>query len=481
MSRVAFLLLIAAALSWTGCSGSGGGRVTTDGFTALIEDDTSSQEQDDASVADPPQLEEELYVVVQMNTEKSTLRLFNIERNRQEDYVYNDGTRFLNRYGKTVSSAQFMPGKIVQFEQYGKTGELRAVQLSSGAWEYDGVRRFSADEDRRIFQIADTKYYYEDDLHVFSEEDMITLDDIGENDILRVQGVGRKILTLAITSGHGVVQLANTDLFEGGWLSLSDRMYYRITEDMQLEIREGTYQLSVANRGYGDTKEIEVKRGETTVVNLDELKGEGPKFCKVTFEVGADNAVMTLDGEKIDYTQPQEVAYGIHRLEIVAEGYEKWSKRLYVNSKEATIQVAMTSDDGTVLESVSEEGTQLQTEMQQQPETQQPAGTQQLPGMQQPSGTEKIYATERDTQTDARPETEHAPDTQAGSAAGSQAGSHAGSMTQQFSSEQTAPTEQSAETSSEDSSTEKASVWDKVLEETRNSYIRKLMETIMGL
>ena len=165
-----------------------------------------------------------------------------------------------------------------------------------------------------------------------------------------------------MTSGHGTITLKNTELFEGGWLSIGTKVYLPVTKDMQVEMTEGTYLLSVANDGYGDSKEIVVTRGEETVVDLNELKGEGPKFCEVTFEVGVENAVMTIDGETIDYTKPQKLKYGVHKLEIVAEGYDTWSKRLYVHTSEATIQVAMTSSSGSSEKTTDTEKTTEKTD-----------------------------------------------------------------------------------------------------------------------
>ena len=326
------------------------------------------------------------------------------------------------------------------------------VQISDEAWEYDGVKRFSIQEDEKIFTIADTKYYYEDDLHVFSEEDMVRLSDIGENDILRVQGIGKQILTISITTGHGLIQLANTELFEGGWLSLSAKTYLKVTKDMQIEAAEGTYLLSVANDGYGDTKEITVKRGETTVVDLDELKGEGPKFCTVTFEVGVENAVMTLDGQVIDYTQPQQIRYGIHRLEIVAEGYETWSKRLYVNSEEATIQVAMTSDASAATE---KDNTEHSSETKDSKD----------------SKDSKDAKDSKDTKS-----TEQKEDGQSGKNAGSKAGTLAGSKAGSKKNSGNKSTESSGTEKSTEKNTEKSS--EKSDSKSTRDYLKTLSEII---
>ena len=282
--------------------------------------------------------------VMAVDTTTSTIKFYNIKKAKQETYTYNDGTYFLDKYGEYTSVSKMVPGKMVQIQLSKQTKELTQVQISDKAWEYDDIKKFTIDEENSMITIAGDKYYYKGNLNVFSEENVVELSDISDKDVLRIQGIGKEIFTISITSGHGVIQLTNTSLFEGGWLSLGTKIYLQVTSNMQIEMPEGTYLLSVANNGYGDTKEITVNRGEATTIDLNELKGEGPQYCNITFEVGVANAVMTIDGEIVDYTKPLEVKYGIHKLEIVADGYDAWSKKLYVNSKEATIQVAMTEE-----------------------------------------------------------------------------------------------------------------------------------------
>lgn len=402
----------------------------------------NAEAKEEGTTEEQRKLTDELYAVVSTDTVSSTIRLYHIAKQRQEDYTYNEGTVFLDKYGKMMSLAGFLPGKIVQLEMYQKTGELRTVQVSDKVWEYDDVSRFSIDADENIFEIAGTKYYYEDNLQVFSDDKTISIEDIGAEDVLRVQGENRKILTISVTSGHGVIRLTNTDLFEGGWLSLDASRYYKVTKDMQLELPEGTYCLSVANDGYGDNKEITVERGRELIVDLNELKGEGPKYCTVTFEVGVENAVMTVDGKQIDYTEPQKLKYGIHRLEIVAEGYETWSKRLYVHSEEATIQVAMTSD-----------GTAVTT----------------------PDSTTKKSTESSDT-TNTTGNTASESKGTAGSLAGSQAGSVAG--TQAGNSGGGDASAATSSSSNNKTSTEKSSFKTTVDESTGNSYLKKLADVI---
>ena len=127
-------------------------------------------------------------------------------------------------------------------------------------------------------------------------------------------------------------------------MQLGDRIFAEITKDMSLDVPEGSYTLAVANNGWGGSTDIEIKRGETTKVNLNDLKGEGPKKSSILFEIDVQGAKIYVDGSEIDYTSPVEITYGKHTLKVTADGYDTWTRTLYVNSKEATIQITINDD-----------------------------------------------------------------------------------------------------------------------------------------
>lgn len=283
-----------------------------------------------------------LYMVTAVDMNFGKLTVQNIDSGRDEQYSYTDGTYFLDKYGNHTTITSVTPGKIVTLTLWDKNLKLKTLQISDAAWEYDNVVKFGVDTENKVFNIAGTKYSYDDTLGIFSDENAIELSELTGNDVLRVQGIDRKILSIAVTTGHGVIKLENTTDLVGGWLSLNQNRYYEITDNMSIEIPEGEYSLSVAGNGYGGTTDITVTRGEEVAVNIDDIKGDGPQYCDVTFVVGVENATLYVDGTAVDASQTQQIQYGVHRLKIVADGYDTWSKRLFVHSKEATIEIALT-------------------------------------------------------------------------------------------------------------------------------------------
>lgn len=340
------LAIFTVFVALSGCGRKDDGPVSMKGYVSGVEAATEEVTQAEES---------SLYTVSGADTTLSTMTFLNIDTGRYEQYSYTDGTIFKDRHGSLISAASMVPGKVVTLTLRDKDLILEKVEQSAGAWEMDDIGKFSYNEEDKIFTIGDTKYSYDEELQVFSGDAAIELSAVTGQDTLRIQGIDRKVLSVSVTTGHGVIQLVNTQALEGGWLSLNHKNYYKITENMQLEVPEGTYELTVAGNGYGGSTEVAVTRNEQISVDVDSIKGEDPKYCTLTFAVDVAGALMYIDGSQVDYTQPLQLQYGIHSIQITADGYDTWSKRLYVNSPEAQIEIALSGDDTGSTETESTE------------------------------------------------------------------------------------------------------------------------------
>lgn len=340
------LVIFTVFVALSGCGKKDDGPVSMKGYASGVEAATEEETQAEES---------SLYTVSGVDTTLSTMTFLNIDTGRYEQYSYTDGTIFKDRHGSLISAASMVPGKVVTLTLRDKDLILEKVEQSADAWEMDDIGKFSYNEEDKIFTVGDTKYSYDEELQVFSGDAAIELSAVTGQDTLRIQGIDRKVLSVSVTTGHGVIQLVNTQALEGGWLSLNHKDYYKITENMQLEVPEGTYELTVVGNGYGGSTEVAVTRNEQISVDVDSIKGEDPKYCTLTFAVDVAGALMYIDGSQVDYTQPLQLQYGIHSIQITADGYDTWSKRLYVNSPEAQIEIALSGDDTGSTETESTE------------------------------------------------------------------------------------------------------------------------------
>ena len=298
--------------------------------------------------------EEALLLIVEHDTQEEFLSLYSFEDGIMRYYQYGFSTKFMDKYGNYASAAEFTEGRFVNIAPRDKDGYLTEVRISDQAWEYEKVRRFQIDEEKEILTIGDTKYSIRDRVKIFSNGKQIAFSDISSDDVLKVSGVDRRVLSVVVTTGHGTLSLKNTTLFEESFLQLNTNVFAMITPDMELEVPEGVYTLTVANDGWGGSAEIEILRGETTEVDLETLKGEGKKKGLISFEIDVDAVEVYVDYQLIDHTKPIELTYGTHALKIEAEGYDTWKKYLSVNSEKATLIIELT-EEGEKKDSKEEE------------------------------------------------------------------------------------------------------------------------------
>ncbi len=412
------LLTILCILSAGGCGDSRDGRLVTGKYYYPEKDtqeaeDSAKNGQKEESGQETPEREEsaplsgagddiagaELFLIMGNDMQRQSLLLKQLASGKQYKYQYSLATRFLDKYGNRMPVSGFDCGRIIEIGERDNNGKVMQVQISDDVWEYPDVRRYSVDGQHGAFVIADTKYLFDDSLYVSSDGRVQELSDLTELDTLRVIGRGRKLLSVTVTTGHGKLSLTNTELFDGSLIQIGNRIFQEITGPMTLELAEGTHLVTVANDGYGGSTEVTVERGKETVLDLNTLKGEGPKFGNVLFAVDVEGAVLQIDGKVVDYSEVIALKYGVHTITVTADSYETYTKKLYVNSEEATIVIGLTGQN-PAQGSAGEQG-----------------------------GSSEESSEKKDTENNTSADTagSGAAGGQAGSLAGSQAGSLAGS------------------------------------------------------
>lgn len=304
------------------------------------EESTEKTEESDKK----EEQKKDIYIIYRLDAETQTIRLQNVKNGKISEYGISDATAYRDKFGEFTSEGNITEGRPVQIGTANKEGNLSYIQLSNEVWEQENIEKFSIEEDKNMITIGKTKYYYDDSLLVFLDDEQISLDTITASDKLRVVGIDKKIVSVSVTSGHGFVVLTHTDLFEGGSISIGSKHILKIEKDMNVEIPEGTYQVTAANDGYGDTKEVTVKRNETTVINLDEYKGAGPKMGKVRFILQPEGTQLSIDGKAADVSQPIELKYGTHVLTAASEKYGTLTRKLVVASAESEITINMSTE-----------------------------------------------------------------------------------------------------------------------------------------
>ncbi len=344
----AFLCLtLFLPLLLTSCGETGGGTVIGGHGTIIQEKkepDKKDEEEESAEAVEAQQDLGGLYIIEEMNMKKETITLYSLSTGTMLRYSWSLTTRFLDRFGQSSSWSNFVPGQVVHIGDLLTSGALSSVQLSPRVWVQDQIVNFDLDTVTGVLQIAGEEYHLSKDVAVFAGEEISAAEAIGDKDTLRVVGLDDEVYSIAVTTGHGYVKLENTELFDGSLLQIGSKVITTVYEGAVIEVMEGTYPVTAANKGYGDTKEYSVEKNATTVIDMKELEGDGPKTCELSFKIEVENAVVELDNEEVNPEEVLEVSYGRHSLAVSAPGYEDWERTLVVNSAKATIELNLTEN-----------------------------------------------------------------------------------------------------------------------------------------
>ncbi len=337
---ILFCILILIFTSFVAC-GEEESETTTffhrSASTPASDDEDEEEEEEEDTETE--------YMIVELNMVDEYVTVQELGESISIRYAYSLSTKFLDKYGQRYSTSHFTSGQVVKLGELTDLSTLSSIQMSDDVWVYEDITNYEIDTDRGVFTIGSSNYRIGDTVYLYSGSEEITWEDISSQDALTVIGKDTDLISVMVTTGTGTIQLVNTEIFEGSLIFIGSTIITEITENMTISVPEGTYDVTVANDGYGGTASYTVARGETTEIDLDTLKGEGPKTCLLTLQTDVEGASVYIDGELISADEPVEVTYGTHSLTVSADGYDTWSRTLIVNSSTATISLELEETD----------------------------------------------------------------------------------------------------------------------------------------
>ncbi|MDD3173389.1 MAG: PEGA domain-containing protein [Herbinix sp.] len=280
-----------------------------------------------------------LAVVEEIDTENKQITLFDVNLKEAIVLEFTGGTNITDKYGKIISISQISIGSMVDVSCQTNKNKLISMNISTKAWEYPGVNNMSINLTDKIMKIASTKYKYTDDLFILDGDDFITVDNLAEQDQLTVWGYEETIWSITVTKGHGTVKLKDYEDYLGDSITIGYESMQQITDNLEVTVREGTFNLIVENGLYSATKSITVNRNQVTYASLSDLGPEGLKMGDVIFEITPYGADLYIDKELTTYSDPIELSYGEHSIIASLGGYTSYTGKIEVDSDGKTIKI----------------------------------------------------------------------------------------------------------------------------------------------
>lgn len=280
-------------------------------------------------------------IVVSVDLESSTATFLNMAVGRQYTLSYDGTTYVKNKYEEPMTMSQIRAGDIVDVTFLKSRKKLTSIQISPRSWVYNDVSNYNLGGINKTATIGSATYSLPDYTVVLSQDGRKEIMDIVNKDMLTISGIDHTICSIRIEKGHGYLRLSNDQALIGGWIEIGSTVVAQITENMLLTVPEGAYQVLLSNGSASCTKDIVVERDKEVILNVGDLEIVKGKTGKILFSIEPGDAELRIDGEKADTGKEVELPYGIHRIQIKADGYQTLTKYIQVGSEYASLSFTM--------------------------------------------------------------------------------------------------------------------------------------------
>ena len=288
-------------------------------------------------------------VVIAKQEKLNKITFLNLKKKLNYTLNYDGTTKFMDKYGSAIAVSQLEEGEIVDVQFLKDEKLLSTLTVSSDIWTYDQVSKFELDTAAGRMKLFNEYYTLEESTVVLSQGKQVEFLDIHEQDVLTIKGKDHKIYSIAIEKGHGYLRLDNAEYFVGGWIEVG-KTIQKIEEETLLTIPEGTHNVYVSHSGIEGTKEVEILRGQETLLDIGDLKKEDlVKYGNLIFTLDPSNAEVRIDGKLVDTSRIVKATYGLHQIMAKAEGYDTVIQYIRVTGNSANVAITLDEEkDRTV-------------------------------------------------------------------------------------------------------------------------------------
>lgn len=287
---------------------------------------------------------QDIVVLMSKNTDKKELEMRLLSGGRPQKLKYDGTTSIINRYDSQIVASQLECGGIYKIEFSKRDRMIRSMEEYDDAFIYTDVNKIDIDERKGIVAFNNLQYQYDENLQIFSGDEKGDMIDITDMDSFTVRGYGHTVYSIVIEKGHGYLRLTNEAYFVNGWIEVGNDIIKPITEDMLIPVPEGTYNVTVRNRGYAGSKEVKIERDKEKKLDLSDIEVKEVAIGHVLFTLSPVYAQLYIDNEVTDYDERVPVEYGVHDIRIEAAGYIPVHTSIKVLNDYADIKISLEED-----------------------------------------------------------------------------------------------------------------------------------------
>lgn len=279
-------------------------------------------------------------IITGIDLDSLTLTAVRLGGNEDEEFTYTGATSIMTRFDRPITAALLKVGDFVQLS-------FKEGNVLSGIYELKDIEVYSKilnpvieAEPKRI-TVADEVYRYDDNLLILNDGFFVSMDTLVSSDILTAYSRDGFIYMLEVFSGHGYLTLENCEGFYGGSISIAHEGDFEITDKFSRTLPEGEYSVKFTNGEIGGNETVLISRDRTSTIDLSVYLPDPEKFATVKFTINPSDAFLYIDGLMKNHAASVSVAFGEHRIDVIADGYTPYEGTIDVTRSYSTLSVTL--------------------------------------------------------------------------------------------------------------------------------------------
>lgn len=320
-TTITILMRILLCFWITGCSTTGLAQEST--FESSLEN--TQEEPVDIYVS------ELSGVLKAVDSSNHQLVVCSLADHSEQSIFYDAATVLTDPYGAPLTADQLTPGSIVKLAYNSTLNKAGSLQLDPDAWSYTDVEKFHLDAQAGTLTVGQEAYRLDAGLLIFSGQNEILPEQLLQQDVISIRGIGEEIFSITVEQGHGYLELDNEEYFVDGWIEIGQALISKLSPDMLFSVPEGTYQVRLTTELLDESREVTICRDEVTVLDLGDVEKPVPESGQVTLQITPEDAQVYIDDHLINAYYPIKLPLGMHEIEVSASGYDTESRYFEVD------------------------------------------------------------------------------------------------------------------------------------------------------
>lgn len=283
----------------------------------------------------------ELTGVIQRISESSqSLQVLNIETGKSYNLEATGTSQLNNKYGQAIVFGELSIGNIVEVSFDVKSSTLNHLTVSPQAWDMKLVKDIRVDTVEKSMVIGNDTYQYDSNIIVSYNGSPYELRNITPIDVLSVTGYKDMIWYIELNKSHGLLSFINADKIIDGIVEIDTTVHMPLEDTEPMTILEGSHRIVVKGSNIEPyTKEVLVKQGDTTEIDLDEVQ---IMSGMLTLRVNEQDYALFIDEEEMPVSEPSVLTYGEHKVRVEKEDFEFWEEIIVISEPVKEVNVELT-------------------------------------------------------------------------------------------------------------------------------------------